>query len=60
MYKYKYVDTLFDSFISLYISFLIALHLQVNRAPSFGTDQALDYMIKRTMLRDAFKLVNIR
>jgi len=34
--------------------------LEVNRAPSFGTDQALDYVIKRTMLRDAFKLINIR
>eukprot|EP00795_Rhopilema_esculentum_P004658 gene4658-20939_t len=34
--------------------------LEVNRAPSFGTDQPLDYAIKRNMLRDAFKLVNIR
>eukprot|EP00794_Sanderia_malayensis_P008006 gene8006-8865_t len=34
--------------------------LEVNRAPSFGTDQPLDYRIKKGMLKDAINILNIR
>ncbi|XP_030062157.1 tubulin polyglutamylase TTLL7 isoform X2 [Microcaecilia unicolor] len=34
--------------------------LEINRAPSFGTDQKLDYDVKKGVLLDALKLLNIR
>nr|XP_033772520.1 tubulin polyglutamylase TTLL7 isoform X2 [Geotrypetes seraphini] len=34
--------------------------LEINRAPSFGTDQKLDYDVKQGVLIDALKLLNIR
>jgi len=34
--------------------------LQVNRSPSFGTDEQLDYDIKSAVIEDALRLVNIR
>jgi hypothetical protein len=33
---------------------------QINRAPSFGTDQKIDYDVKRGVLLNALKLLNIR
>ena len=32
--------------------------LEVNASPSFGTDSALDYKIKKNVLGDAFRLLN--
>ena len=32
--------------------------LEVNASPSFATDSALDYKIKKNVLRDAFKMLN--
>lgn len=32
--------------------------LEVNASPSFGTDSALDYKIKKNVLADAFQLLN--
>ncbi|KAK3561896.1 hypothetical protein QTP86_017448, partial [Hemibagrus guttatus] len=34
--------------------------LEINRAPSFGTDQKIDYDVKRGVLLNALKLLNIR
>ncbi|XP_047231149.1 tubulin polyglutamylase TTLL7 isoform X3 [Girardinichthys multiradiatus] len=34
--------------------------LEINRAPSFGTDQKIDYDVKKGVLLNAFKLLNIR
>ncbi|XP_065512296.1 tubulin polyglutamylase TTLL7 isoform X2 [Caloenas nicobarica] len=34
--------------------------LEVNRAPSFGTDQKIDYDVKKGVLLNALKLLNIR
>uniref|UniRef100_A0A6I8P394 Tubulin tyrosine ligase like 7 n=1 Tax=Ornithorhynchus anatinus TaxID=9258 RepID=A0A6I8P394_ORNAN len=34
--------------------------LEINRAPSFGTDQKIDYDVKRGVLMNALKLLNIR
>ncbi|XP_061739969.1 tubulin polyglutamylase TTLL7 isoform X3 [Nerophis ophidion] len=34
--------------------------LEINRAPSFGTDQKIDLDVKRGVLLDALKLLNIR
>ncbi|XP_053549291.1 tubulin polyglutamylase TTLL7 [Bombina bombina] len=34
--------------------------LEINRAPSFGTDQKIDYDVKKGVLLDALKLLNIR
>lgn len=34
--------------------------LQINRAPSFGTDQRIDYDVKKGVLLNALKLLNIR
>lgn len=34
--------------------------LQINRAPSFGTDQKIDYDVKKGVLLNALKLLNIR
>ncbi|MED6238142.1 hypothetical protein ATANTOWER_010299, partial [Ataeniobius toweri] len=34
--------------------------LVINRAPSFGTDQKIDYDVKKGVLLNAFKLLNIR
>lgn len=33
---------------------------QINRAPSFGTDQKIDYDVKKGVLLDTLKLLNIR
>jgi hypothetical protein len=35
-------------------------NFQINRAPSFGTDQKIDYDVKRGVLLNALKLLNIR
>lgn len=32
--------------------------LEVNASPSFSTDSALDYKIKKNVIADAFKLLN--
>ncbi|XP_061152895.1 tubulin polyglutamylase TTLL7 isoform X2 [Syngnathus typhle] len=34
--------------------------LEINRAPSFGTDQKIDFDVKRGVLLNALKLLNIR
>ncbi|XP_058494749.1 tubulin polyglutamylase TTLL7 isoform X1 [Solea solea] len=34
--------------------------LEINRAPSFGTDQKIDYDVKKGVLLDALRLLNIR
>nr|XP_046154077.1 tubulin polyglutamylase TTLL7 [Oncorhynchus gorbuscha] len=34
--------------------------LEINRAPSFGTDQKIDYDVKKGVLFNALKLLNIR
>uniref|UniRef100_A0A3P8NBP5 Tubulin tyrosine ligase-like family, member 7 n=1 Tax=Astatotilapia calliptera TaxID=8154 RepID=A0A3P8NBP5_ASTCA len=34
--------------------------LEINRAPSFGTDQKIDYDVKKGVLLNALKLLNIR
>ncbi|XP_029684453.1 tubulin polyglutamylase TTLL7 isoform X1 [Takifugu rubripes] len=34
--------------------------LEINRAPSFGTDQKIDYNVKKGVLLNALKLLNIR
>ncbi|KAM8930275.1 tubulin polyglutamylase TTLL7 isoform 2-T2 [Pelodytes ibericus] len=34
--------------------------LEINRAPSFGTDQKIDHDVKKGVLLNAFKLLNIR
>uniref|UniRef100_A0AAV2KXF7 Tubulin polyglutamylase TTLL7 n=2 Tax=Knipowitschia caucasica TaxID=637954 RepID=A0AAV2KXF7_KNICA len=34
--------------------------LEINRAPSFGTDQRIDYNVKRGVLFNALQLLNIR
>uniref|UniRef100_A0A8C5QU09 Tubulin tyrosine ligase like 7 n=1 Tax=Leptobrachium leishanense TaxID=445787 RepID=A0A8C5QU09_9ANUR len=34
--------------------------LEINRAPSFGTDQKIDYDVKKGVLLNAVKLLNIR
>uniref|UniRef100_A0A8D0E3L1 Tubulin tyrosine ligase like 7 n=1 Tax=Salvator merianae TaxID=96440 RepID=A0A8D0E3L1_SALMN len=34
--------------------------LEINRAPSFGTDQKIDYDVKKGVLMNALKLLNIR
>ncbi|NXF14706.1 TTLL7 polyglutamylase, partial [Rhodinocichla rosea] len=34
--------------------------LEINRAPSFGTDQKIDYVVKKGVLLNALKLLNIR
>ena len=33
---------------------------QINRSPSFGTDEKLDYDIKSALVHDTVKLLNIR
>ena len=33
--------------------------LEVNKSPSFSTDSPLDYLIKKHVLGDAFKLLNV-
>ncbi|XP_009956808.1 PREDICTED: tubulin polyglutamylase TTLL7-like [Leptosomus discolor] len=37
-----------------------SLALKINRAPSFGTDQKIDYDVKKGVLLNALKLLNIR
>lgn len=39
---------------------LSSLLRQINRAPSFGTDQKIDYDVKKGVLLNALKLLNIR
>jgi len=34
--------------------------LQVNRSPSFGTDEQLDYDIKSAVIEDAVRMLNIK
>ncbi len=33
--------------------------LEVNQSPSFSTDSPLDYLIKKYVLGDAFRLLNV-
>jgi tubulin polyglutamylase TTLL6/13 len=33
--------------------------LEVNQSPSFATDSPLDYDVKKSVLQDAFKLLNV-
>ena len=33
--------------------------IEVNQSPSFATDSPLDYEVKKQVLRDAFKLLNV-
>ena len=33
--------------------------IEVNQSPSFQTDSPLDYEVKKQVLRDSFKLLNI-
>ena len=33
--------------------------IEVNQSPSFATDSPLDYEVKKQVLRDSFKLLNI-
>lgn len=40
--------------------FLFTFLWQINRAPSFGTDQKIDYDVKKGVLLNALKLLNIR
>lgn len=40
--------------------FLSSFLWQINRAPSFGTDQKIDYDVKKGVLLNALKLLNIR
>lgn len=42
------------------ISKILMFFIKINRSPSFGTDEQLDYDIKSTLLYDTFKLLNIR
>jgi len=34
--------------------------MQVNRSPSFGTDEQLDYDIKSAVIEDAVRMLNIK
>jgi len=34
--------------------------VQVNRSPSFGTDEQLDYDIKSAVIEDAVRMLNIK
>jgi len=34
--------------------------MQVNRSPSFGTDEQLDYDIKSALIEDAVRMLNIK
>ena len=33
--------------------------IEVNQSPSFATDSPLDYEVKKSVLRDTFKLLNV-
>lgn len=44
-------DILIDSSYKPYL-------LEVNASPSFATDSALDYKIKKNVLSDAFRMLN--
>ena len=33
--------------------------IEVNQSPSFATDSPLDYMIKKSVLKDTFKMLNL-
>jgi len=44
-------DFLIDKFFKPYL-------LEVNCSPSFSTDSSLDYKIKKSVISDAFKLLN--
>lgn len=43
-----------------FFSFPYFFFFQINRAPSFGTDQKIDYDVKKGVLLNALKLLNIR
>lgn len=45
-------DILLDSKYNPYL-------IEVNCSPSFATDSALDYKIKKTVIADTFKLLNV-
>ena len=45
-------DVLIDKYFKPYL-------LEVNCSPSFGTDSSLDYKIKKNVIADAFKLLNL-
>jgi len=38
---------------------LKAYLIEVNHAPSFSTDSPLDYSIKKSLIHDTFKLLNL-
>ena len=46
----------FDFLIDRYFKPLL---LEVNCSPSFATDSAIDYKIKKNVVADAFKLLNL-
>jgi hypothetical protein len=33
--------------------------IEVNQSPSFGTDSPLDYRIKKAVINDGFRLLNL-
>ena len=39
---------------------LLLQQMQVNRSPSFGTDEQLDYDIKSAVIEDAVRMLNIK
>ena len=41
-------------------SVVFKCEFQVNRSPSFGTNEQLDYDIKSAVIEDALRLVHIR
>ena len=38
----------------------VFLCVQINRSPSFGTDEKLDFDIKSALIEDTFRLLNIK
>lgn len=36
------------------------LYLQINRSPSFGTDEKIDFDIKSALIEDTVRLLNIK
>ncbi|XP_054873753.1 tubulin polyglutamylase TTLL7 [Amphiprion ocellaris] len=53
-------DFLKEKVLNILSMFLLSLLWQINRAPSFGTDQKIDYDVKKGVLLNALKLLNIR
>lgn len=35
-------------------------HFQINRSPSFGTDEKIDYDVKSALIEDTLRLLNIK